>query len=88
MGVSDTRDEHARFGGQDFRGNFDDLFRRFAAAENDFGETFAERAVRVHPREAEVGHRCGLERPQDLVAADSARAELFQQLNCFGNSHD
>jgi hypothetical protein len=87
MGVGDTRDEYARFRCQDFRGYFDDLFRRFAAAKNDFGETFAERAVRVHPREAEVGHRCGLERPQDLVAAHSACAELFEKLDGFGGCH-
>ena len=72
---------------QDFRGYFDDLFRRFAAAENDFGETFAERAVCVHLREAEVGHRRGLERPQNLVAAHAARAELFEQLDGFGSCH-
>jgi len=88
LGASDTRDEHARFGRQNIRGYFDDLFRRFAAAENDFGETFAERTVRVHLRETEVGDGRGLKRAQNLVAAHSARAEFFQQLNRFSKRHN
>ena len=88
MGIGDARDEHARFGCQDFGGDFDDLFRCFAGAENDLGKTLAEGAVRVHLRKAEVGDRRGLERPQDLVPAHFAGAELFQQLNRLGNSHD
>ena len=87
MCAGDARDEHARFGRQDFRGDFDDLFRRLAGAENDLGKTFPERAVGVHLGKAEVGHGRRLEGLQDLVAADSAGAELFQQLNRFGNGH-
>ena len=83
MRVTSTRDSRR----QNFRGDFDDLLRRFAAAKNDFGKTLAERAVRVHLREAEVGHGRGLKRAQNLVAAHSARAEFFQQLNRFGNGH-
>ena len=58
------------------------------APKIDLGKTLAERAVGVHLRETEVGYRRSLERPQDLVPAHPARAELFQQLNRLGNSHN
>jgi len=52
----DTRDEHTRFGGQDFsRRFFDDLFGRFAAAEMTSGKPLrSARAVstRAKPRSA------------------------------------
>ena len=77
MAVGDARDEHALFGRQNFGGDFDHLFRRFARAENDFGKTFAQRAVRVHLRETEVGHRRGLKCAQDFVARTSFRRGIF-----------
>ena len=73
----DAGDEHPLFALQKFGGDFDDLLRRLARAENDFGKTLAQRAVRVHLRKAEVGHRRGLEGAQDLVAAHSARRGTF-----------
>ena len=83
----DARDEHALPVFQKLGGDFDDLLRRLARAENDFGKIFAQRAVRVHLRKAEVGHRRGLEGAQDLVAAHAAGAELFQQAGGFGSCH-
>ena len=87
MCIGDARDENARIGRQNFRGYFDDLFRRFAAAENDFGKTLAERTVHVHLRETEVGDRRGLKCAQDFFARNYSGAELFQQADGFSNGH-
>src|ERR1035441_1376110 len=87
MGVGEPRDENARIGRQNFRGYFDDLFRRFAAAENDFGKTLAERTVHVHLRETEVGDRRGLKCAQDFFARNCSGAELFKQADGFSNGH-
>ena len=87
MCVGDARDENARIGRQNFRGYFDNLLRRFAAAENDFGKTLAERAVRVHLRETEVGDGRGLKCAQDFFARNCSSAELFQQADGFSNGH-
>jgi hypothetical protein len=68
-------------------GDFDDLLRRFARAENDFRKAFAQRAMRVHLSEPEVCDRSGLEILQNLLAADAASAELFQQSDGFRRCH-
>ena len=73
---------------QKFCRDFYHLLRRFARAENNFRKAFAQRAVHIHLRKTDVGHRRGLERLQDPVAAHAAGAEFFQQLNRFGNRHN
>ena len=60
---------------------------RLARAENDLRETLAQRAVRVHLREAEVRHGRGLKGAQDLVAAHAAGAKFFQELDGFRRCH-
>jgi len=81
---ANARHEHALLAFQKFSCDFDNLSGRFARAENDLGKPFAQRAVRVHLRKAEVGHRRGLECPQNPVTTHAAGAEFFQQLNGFG----
>ena len=83
----DARDEHRLSVFQKFRRDFDNLFRRLAGAENDFGEIFAERAVRVHLGKAEVSHRRGLEGAQDFFARNFSGAKLVQQLRGFNSCH-
>ena len=83
----DARDEDALFVFQEAAGDFQDLLRRFARAEDDFGKTLAQRAVRVHLREAEVGEGRGLEGAQHLVPVGFASAKFLQQTNCFNGSH-
>ncbi len=70
----DAGDEHWLSMLQQFGGDLDDLFRRLARAENHFGKIFAERAVRVHLRETEVGHGRGLK-----CAAEPFRAGFFRR---------
>ena len=83
----EARHKHPLFAFQKFCRDFDHLFRRFARPENDFRKTFAQRAVRIYLRKANVGQRGGLESPQDLVAAHTTGAEFFQQLNGLGRCH-
>ena len=73
--------------GSVFRGDPDDLLRRFTGAEDDLGKAFSQRAVGVHLREAEVGDRRGLKSPQQFVPADFAGPKFFQQLDGFRRSH-
>ena len=70
----DAGDEHRLAVLQKFGGDFDDLFRRLARAKDHFGEILAQRAVRVHLREAEVGHGRGLK-----CAARPFRAGFFRR---------
>src|ERR1019366_1741263 len=72
---------------QKFRGDTDDLFRSFARTKSDFGEIFPERAVHVHLRKAEVGHRRGLEEVQNLFTRDFPGAKILEQLRGFGICH-
>jgi hypothetical protein len=83
----DARDEHALFAFQNFCGDVNDLHRRFARAENHFWKTFAQRAVRVHLGEAEIGRGRGLKSAQDFFARDFPGAKFFQQLNGFRSRH-
>ena len=83
----DARDEDALFVFQEPVSDFQDLLRRLARAEDDFWKTLAQRAVRVHLREAEVGEGRGLEGAQHLVPAGFAGAKFLQQSNCFNGSH-
>jgi len=83
----DAGDEHRLAVLQKFRRDFDNLLRRLARTEDHFGEILAERAVRVHLREAEVGHRRGLKRVQHLLHRNFSGAKLLQQLRGFGRCH-
>ena len=84
---SDAGDEHRLAMIQKFGRDFDDLFRRLAGAKNHFGKIFPQRAVRVHLRETEVGHRRGLEGAENLCARDFPGAKLVQQAGGFGSCH-
>ena len=59
-------------------GNLRDLGRRFTRTVNNFRETFAESAVRVHLREAEVRDRSGLKRAQYLIAIHLTITVFFE----------
>ena len=83
----DAGDQNPLLAFEKFRGNLQDLLGRFARAENDFGKTFAQSAMHVHLREAEVGDRRGLEGAQNLVAADAAGAKLFEESDSFRRGH-
>ena len=83
----DARHEHTLFLLQKFCRDFCDLLRRFTRAEYHLRETLAQRAVRVHLRKTKVGHRRGLERLQNPVAAHTAGAEFFQETDGFSNGH-
>ena len=83
----DAGHEDALLPRHEFGSDFYDLHGRLARAEDDLRKTFAERTVRVHRRETEVGHRRGLKGVQHLIAADAAGAELFQQFDGFGFGH-
>ncbi len=75
---SDPGNQHALFLSDEFRGDADDLGRRFARTKDDFRETLPQGAVRVHLGETDVRHRRGLKGVEHLVAAHPARAEFFQ----------
>ena len=75
---ADAGDEHVLFEFDEFSGDLHDLHRSFARAVNDFWKALAQRALRVHLREAEVGERRGLKGAEHLLAARVACAELFQ----------
>ena len=93
---SDSRDQHWLSAIEQLGGDFDHLFRRFAGAKNDFGEIFAQRAVRVHLRKTEIGHRRGLKRvqhlsragffPREIVPAIAAPRQLSWQDNASRNA--
>ena len=83
----DAGDQHALLALEELGRDLHDLVRRLAGAEDDFGKPSAQRAVRIHLREAQVRHRRRLESAQHLVAADSARPELLQELDCFRRGH-
>ena len=72
---------------QKFAGDFQNLFRRFSGAENHFGETFAQGAVCIHLRKADVGNGRSLESLENFIAADAAGAKFFQELSRFSNGH-
>ncbi len=86
--AGDARDEDALFPLQQFGGYPDNLGRGFSRAKNHFRKPLAERAVGVHPGEAQVRHRRGLERAQHPVAAHAAGAEFFQKLDGFRRCHE
>ena len=83
----DASDQDALLALKELGGNLDHLRGRFAGAEDDLGKPFAQRAVRVHPGEAEVRHGRRLEFAQHLVAAGAARSKLLQELNGFRCGH-
>ena len=87
MPGGDAGDEHLLPVLQQLGGDLHDLFRRLAGAKDDFGEILPERAVRVHPREAEVGHRRGLKCAQDFFARNCSGAESLQQADGFNSCH-
>src|SRR6185295_19428871 len=75
----DTRDEDAIVMLQQTPGDLQNLLRGFASAENDLREAFPQSPMRIHLREPEVRHRCGLETLQDLFAANASRAEFLEE---------
>ena len=81
------RDEHALLPSDQLRGNRDDLFRRFARTEDNFGKAFAQGTMRVHLSKAEVRNRSSLKCTEHLFATHIARAELLQKSNGFGCRH-
>ena len=83
----DAGDQNALLAFEQFGGDFQDLFRGFARAEDDFGKTFPQSAMRVHLRKTEIRHGRCLERLENLLAADSARPKLFQEFDCFRRGH-
>ena len=58
----------------DFLGNGDDLLRSFSSSENDFGKTFAERAMCIDFSKTQIGHGRGLE-----CAENFFRGKFFQR---------
>ena len=69
---------------EELGGNFHNLLRRFACAENHLWETLAQRAMRVHLRKTNIRDWRGLKGLQDFIASHAAGAEFFQELNRFG----
>jgi len=72
---------------EEFGGDFHDLLRCFAGAENHFGETFAQGAMSIHLGKADIRNGGGLKGLQDLFPAHTAGAEFFQELSRFGDRH-
>ena len=75
---SNPRDEDILFTLDEFTRDRHDLFRSFACAKDDFGETLSQRAMRVHLRESKVCHGRGLKRAQHLIPLGFSGAKLFQ----------
>ena len=76
----DAGDEEAAFALQEGCTDFQNLLRRFARAEDYFGETFAKGAMGVDLRELEVDYLRHLECMEDGIEVHLARTEFFQQL--------
>ena len=83
----DPGDQDAILAFQQFGRYLKDLLRGFARAENDLWKTFAQRPMRVHLGEPEVGQRRGLERAHNGIATDASRAKLFKQFDGFLRGH-
>ena len=58
-----------------------------ARAKDNLRETLSQRAVGVHPGEAEVNQRRGLKSAQHFLAADLPGAKCFQQVDSFLRGH-
>src|SRR5438093_680902 len=83
----DAGDQDALFALKNGRRDPDNLRRRFAGAENDFRETFPQRAVGIHLGESEVRQWRGLKSAQHPVACDLSGAQFVQQLDGFRRGH-
>ena len=83
----DAGDQHPLFLGQDVRGDFNRLIRRFTGTKNHFGKTLAQGAMCVHLGKAKIGQRRGLKGAEHLPATRTASPESFQQLNRFARGH-
>ena len=80
-------DQHALIVIQQFGGNFDDLLRSFAGAENNLGKATAQCAVSIDLGKSKVRNRRRLKRLQQFVPANTAGAELLQKSDGFRRGH-
>jgi hypothetical protein len=83
----DARDEQTFFARGNFRGDADNLLRRFSGGENDFGKTFAKGAMQIDFGIPEINHRRALKGVQDFFARNFPVAKLVQKLGGFSSRH-
>jgi hypothetical protein len=82
---SDAGDQHRCWScSNSFGGNLHDLGRRLAGAEDDFGKTFPQGAMRVHLGKTEVSHGRGLKRAQHRVAIPCPQRPSKMVSECHG----
>lgn len=75
------------FAAADLIGDLRDLLRGFVFAVNHLGKAFAQRAVQIDLREAQVRNGRRLKSMKHFLASGLSRPEPFQQLNRFFRCH-
>ena len=83
----EPRDEDVLLALNELARDGDNLLRRLACAEDDFRKALAQRAVRIHLREAEVRDGRGLEGAENFVPAGTASAEGIKKGGGLFGSH-